>query len=265
MTSSTQTVERFIASGQASFEQGLSYNDYACMHHPAITPLSRKPPKDLPDSTLEDFYYYLLLDGQTPPINKPLHWPLLTQAAARVAVVLEQESYPRCRLKRWVMRLLFDGELSLPGYSRKLALLNQARRFSHQPGMLSKKAKLKSEFAEDPWLHAELAGLLHRVPLAAVDFDRPMLSWDLDLLGVLWVFLLGADDASQRLLEQWFNQHAEHIVDIPQYRTRDQLVRPLVWTLFRFSDAADTELLSQALLDRYGSSWCRDYQDPRAS
>lgn len=262
MTSSLLTVEHFIAAGQASFDQALSYNHYYTLQHPAITPLSRKPPKDLPATTLQDFYYYLLLNGQTPPVGKEAHWPLLTQAAARAAEVLEQQGYPRCRLNRWVMRWLFSGDVSLTGYSRKLALLNQLRRFSHQPGMLSKKAKLTLEFAEDPWLHGEIAGLLRSLPLASVDFDKPMLSWSLDLIGLVFVFLLGADADDQRLLQQWFTEHAERITDIPNYKNREQLLQPLVWTLFRFSEAAGSEDLSQALLSHYGSSWCRDSLRP---
>lgn len=265
MTSSTDTVERFIASGQDSFDQELSYNEYYNQHHPAITPLSRKPPRDLPEATLQAFYYHLLLNGLTPPVSKDAHWPLLTQAAGQAAEVLEQYGFPRCRLNRWVMRLLFTGDVSLTGYTRKLALLTQLRRFSNQPGMLSKKAKLKTEFADDPWLHGEIAALLRSLPLAEVAFDNPMLSWNLDLIGLVFVFLLGADADSQRLLEHWFTQRAESIVDVPGYRTRDQLLRPLVWTLFRVSETADSEQLTQALLSRYGDAWCRDYQHPASN
>lgn len=259
MSSKSEIIERFIASGQAGFDQELSYNDYYCGHHPLITPLAKKPPKDLDDATLQAFYFHLLLNGQTPPVGNEQHFKLLTLAAAEAAGVLEAHGYPRCRQHRWVMVLLFEGDCHLDAYTRKLALLNQVKRFAHQPGMLAKKQKLKAEFATDAWLHDEIARLLRSLPFARLDSGDNTFDLSLAFVGLLFIFLLGADEQDQRLMSDWIKQGTDNLRDIPNYKTRTELARPLAWILFRFAEAADAKVLVQALLVEYGETWCREY------
>lgn len=259
MSSKTEIIQQFIASGEADFAAANSSNAYYCSHHPSITPLVKKPPKELDDATLQAFYYYLLLNGGTPPVESQRHLDLLTAAATDATRVLAEHGYPRCRLKRWEMVLLFGGEMTPEAHARRLALLAQVGRFAHQPGMLAKAAKLKAEFGEDTWLHSEITRVLQAVPFARLAFDRDNLDFSLAFIGVLFIFLLGADDADQRLLFAWFRQATDTLQDIPHYKTRDEQVRSLVWVLFRFADAAKASSLVQALLAEYGETWCHEY------
>ncbi|WCD81187.1 hypothetical protein [Pseudomonas sp. TUM22785] len=259
MSSKTEIIQQFIASGAADFAEANSSNSYYCSHHPSITPLVKKPPKELDDATLQTFYYYLLLNGGTPPTTSELQLGLLARAAEDAAQVLAEHGYPRCRLNRWEMVLLFDGEMTLDAHARRLALLAQVGRFAHQPGMLAKKQKLKAEFGGDAWLHGEIARVLRAVPFARLTFNRDNFDLSLPLVGMLFIYLLGADEADQRELFAWLKHATDAMHDIPNYKTRDQLVRSLAWVLFRFAEAADAKVLEQAMLAEYGETWCRDY------
>ncbi|MGA4632426.1 hypothetical protein ACPA5B_00955 [Pseudomonas solani] len=260
MSSKTEIIQQFIASGAADFAEANSSNSYYCSHHPSITPLVKKPPKELDDAALQAFYYYLLLDGGTPPTASEHHLALLTRAAIDAARVLAEYGYPQCRLARWEMVLLFDGEMTLDAHARRLALLAQIGRFAHQPGMLAKKQKLKAEFGGDAWLHGEIARVLRTVPFARLTFNRTNFDLSLPLVGMLFIYLLGADEADQRELFAWLKDATDAMHDIPNYKTRDQLVRSLAWVLFRFAEAAAAKVLEQAMLAEYGETWCRDYQ-----
>lgn len=259
MSSKTEIIQQFIASGAADFAEANSSNSYYCSHHPSITPLVKKPPKELDDATLQAFYYYLLLNGGSPPAASEQHLGLLAAAAKDAATVLAEHGYPRCRLNRWEMVLLFDGEMTLDAHARRLALLAQVNRFAHQPGMLAKKQKLKAEFAGDAWLHGEIARVLRAVPFARLTFNHGNFDLSLPLVGTLFIYLLGADDADQRELLAWLKQATDAMHDIPNYKTRDQLVRSLAWVLFRFAEASDAKVLEQAMLAEYGENWCREY------
>ena len=85
MSSKTEIIQQFIASGEADFAEANSSNSYYCSHHPSITPLVKKPPKELDDATLQAFYYYLLLNGGTPPAASEHHLQLLFRAARDAA------------------------------------------------------------------------------------------------------------------------------------------------------------------------------------
>ena len=101
--------------------------------------------------------------------------------------------------------------------------------------------------------------MLRTVPFARLTFNRDNFDLSLPLVGMLFIYLLGADEADQGELFAWFKQATDAIHDIPNYKTREQLVRGLAWVLFRFAEAAKAKVLEQALLAEYGETWCREY------
>ena len=257
-----EIAQSFIESGKISFDESMSYNDFHTDHHPDVKKIIQKIPADFDPALIKELYYYTLLNGDIPPVATEEHYALLTTAAAGAHEVLHYHGYPRCRTDRWVLTFIFNDGTSFSEYQLKYSLLQDINRFVHQPGILSKKGRLKETWSDNSYLVKEIESMLDKVEFRnhCNNRDSYSISERLSFICLLFILLLSNNEPAKEKLLLWFNEGIRGLTDIPSYKSRDQLVRDNVWTLFRFADAAKVSAISSYLLDNYGAEWCKEYQ-----